>query len=367
MKPSDNSKARSILIDAAGLSRHSQFTSVESITAQLGYVQIDTIYVVERAHHHILWSRNPSFRPGDLTCAQKVNKTVFEYWTHALSYIPVSDYRHFVRSMREFKKNPGHWYDEVTPTHCRTLLKRIEKEGPLSIGEIEEEKKDKDHEWASRKPSKRVLQYLFYSGALTISERVGMQKKYELTTRHFGWNTLPPPSTKKEEAAYLVDRALRSQGLVDLESITYLDKDLKKEVNQELNLRVKNKQLIPFGHYFCQPESFEKQIEIQPERVHLLSPFDPLVIQRKRLKHFFDFDYLIECYVPAAKRQYGYYALPILVGDRFVGRIDLKAHRDLKKLTIQSLHWERGLSKEKTRLKKLIEPKLEEYEQLLFV
>lgn len=366
MKPSDNLRARAILLSSAGLIERAPRATVESITAQLGYVQIDTIYVVERAHHHILWSRMPNFRPLDLVHAQKNDKSVFEYWTHALSYIPSHDFKFFIRSMREFKRAPGNWYTEVTPAQCRALLKRIEKEGPISIDEIDEEKKEKDHEWASKKPSKRVLQYLFYSGQLTISERVGMRKKYELTKRHFGWKELPKPASKFDEGAYMIDRALNSQGLVNLESITYLDKELKKEVAAELAKREKQNLIVPFGKYFTKPEVLEKKIKINPEQVHLLSPFDPLVIQRKRLKEFFDFDYLIECYVPAAKRKFGYYVLPILIGDQFVGRIDLKAHRDKKRLAIQSHHWENGFSKEKSRLNKLIDQKLHEYEQFCF-
>src|ERR1700753_784574 len=189
----------------------------------LGYVQIDTINVIERCHHHILWNRIPDYRRSDLHHAQSVDKSVFEYWTHALSYVPTRDFRFFIPAMRLHKREGHKWFSSVTPTDMRKGMKLI-RAGALTIRDSDDDVlTEKQHLWASRKPSKRALQLAFYEGVLTISERVGMLKTYDLTTRHFGWDRLPPPASAREVMAYLLDRALLSQGIVSLDSICHLD------------------------------------------------------------------------------------------------------------------------------------------------
>ena len=174
--------ARRLWLDRQGLLDAAPFGSgAEGALAairRLGYLQIDTIFVVERAHHHILWSRVPDYRPAHLHFLQSDSKQVFEFWTHALSFIPTEDFRYFVRSMREHAREPSFFFRMVTAAQRAALLRRIKREGPISIRQIEEEKKEKDHDWASRKPSKRVLEHLFYSGRLAVHRRDGMLKNY---------------------------------------------------------------------------------------------------------------------------------------------------------------------------------------------
>ena len=168
----------------------------------LGYVQIDTINVIERSHHHILWSRIPAYRRADLATALSVEKSVFEYWAHALAYIPTRDFRFFMPDMR------------APPRSARELVRRRHARrpraasspasaatAPLTIRDIDDDVLvDKDHPWASRKPSKRALQLAFFAGALTVSARDGMLKTYELTDRHFGWPPRPRPATEAPDA-----------------------------------------------------------------------------------------------------------------------------------------------------------------------
>src|SRR6201986_3629136 len=140
----------------------------------LGYVQIDTINVIERSHHHVLWTRIPEYRRSDLRQAQSVDKSVFEYWTHALSYIPPRDFSYFIPAMRLHKREGHKWFSSVTPADMRKVMKLI-RQGPLTIRDIDDDVLvEKQHLWASRKPSKRALQLGFYTGVLTISERNGM-------------------------------------------------------------------------------------------------------------------------------------------------------------------------------------------------
>ena len=159
----------------------------------LGYVQIDTINVIERCHHHILYTRIPEYRREHLRQAQSADKTVFEYWTHALSFVPTRDMRHYVRDMRRYRRRGHVWFAAVKENDVRRVLARIRKHGALTIRDIDDDVLvEKDHAWASRKPSKRALQLAFYKGLVTISQRAGMLKTYELMNRHFGWAQLPP-------------------------------------------------------------------------------------------------------------------------------------------------------------------------------
>src|SRR4030081_325819 len=155
----------------------------------LGYVQIDTINVIDRCHHHILWNRAPAYRRADLRQAQSVDKSVFECWTHALSYVPAKDLRFFLPAMRRHRREGHKWLSSVTPADLRKVLSLIRRDGGWTIRDSDDVVLvDREHLCASRKPSKRALQLAFYTGVLTISERNGMLKTYELMARHFGWD-----------------------------------------------------------------------------------------------------------------------------------------------------------------------------------
>src|SRR5215467_3935482 len=206
----------------------------------LGYVQIDTINVIERCHHHILYSRIPDYQREHLRQAQSVDKTVFEYWTHALSYVPTRDLKYYLADMKLHQIAPKTWFDSVTPSDLRKVIARIRKNGALSIRDIDDDVPvEKDHPWASRKPSKRALQLAFFIGKLTVSERSGMLKTYELIDRHFNWERPPKRATEKETTDYLLERALRSQGVVSLDSACHLNAKRKPLVRAAIDMRVK--------------------------------------------------------------------------------------------------------------------------------
>src|ERR1700748_373082 len=197
--------------------------AVADAVAHLGYVQIDTINVIERSHHHILFTRIPAYRRADLRQAQSVDRSVFEYWTHALSYVPSRDFRFSLPQMKLHKRGGHKWFKAVKPEDTRKVM-RLWRQGRLTIRDIEDDVlTEKTHLWASRKPSKRALQLAFYTGAVTISERNGMLKTYALMGRHFGWEKMPKAASTSEITAYLLDRGLRSQGVVSLDSICHLD------------------------------------------------------------------------------------------------------------------------------------------------
>lgn len=342
-------RARHLWIAAQRLDTSAPFGEGPAATlaaiAHLGYVQIDTINVIERCHHHILFSRIPAYRRADLAHVQSTDKSVFEYWTHALSYVPTADLPFFIPAMKQYRETPSRWFGSVTPAEVSKMAKRLRSEGPLSIRDIgDDELVDKNHPWASRKPSKRVLEMMFYQGLVTVGARQGMLKTYDLMARHFG--SIPRPATERQIVAYKLDRALRSQGIVSLDSICHLDAPSKQAVRELLDSRVRRRLLVPVQlegaekvPHWAEPATLETVASEPPTLVHILSPFDPLIIQRKRLKLFFGYDHLFEAYLPAARRKLGYFALPILMGDRIVAAFDLKTDRATKQLLIQQATW----------------------------
>ena len=370
------SEARRIWLRAQRLDTTAPFGAGATATAaaveHLGYVQIDTINVIERCHHHILWNRIPDYRRADLRQAQSVDRSVFEYWTHALSYVPSKDIRFFIPAMRLHKREGHKWFASVTPADQRKVMRLIRRDGALTIRDIEDDVLvDKEHLWASRKPSKRALQLLFYSGVLTIAERNGMLKTYELMTRHFGWDKPPKPASAREVIVYLLDRALRAQGIVSLDSICHLDAPSKASVGRLIEARVRRGELVLVAlegagkqAHWARPDVLEAEAAAS-QLVHILSPFDPLIIQRKRTHLVFDYEHRFEAYVPKEKRKFGYFALPVLAGEDIVAALDLKTDRQNRKLLVQKWSWvgegaKRGARKE---LKGRIEEELHRFER----
>jgi uncharacterized protein YcaQ len=376
--PLTKAQARRIWLHAQRLDAAAPFGEGPQATAaaveHLGYVQIDTINVIERCHHHILFTRIPAYRRADLRQAQSIDKSVFEYWTHALSYVPTKDLKFFIADMKRHRREPRQRFNSVEPADLRKVLRLIRKDGALTIRDIDDDVLvDKDHPWASRKPSKRALQLAFYTGVLTISERNGMLKSYELMARHFGWGELskmpPKPASAREIHNYLLDRALRSQGVVSLDSICHLDAPRKSAIHQLIEGRLRRHELVQVAlegaakpEHWASPEVIETPGEGDPEMVHILSPFDPLIIQRKRTHLFFDYEHRFEAYIPAEKRRFGYFALPVLVGDDIVAAIDLKTDRKRQRLLMQKWTWV-GNRRPRKELKRRIEEELQRFER----
>jgi uncharacterized protein YcaQ len=373
------SLARRIWLHAQRLDTSAPFgegpQATAAAVAHLGYVQIDTINVIERCHHHILSSRIPAYRRADLRQAQSVDKSVFEYWTHALSYVPARDFRFFLPAMKQHKREGHKWYASVKPADLRKVMRLLRRDGALTIRDIEDDVlTEKEHLWQSRKPSKRALQLAFYTGAVTISERNGMLKTYELMERHFGWNNRPKPASASEATAYLLDRGLRAQGVVSLDSICHLDAPSKPAVRRLIEARVRRKELVPVAvegagkqEHWAPPEALESAGEGASGLVHILSPFDPLIIQRKRTELFFGYGHRFEAYVPKEKRLFGYFALPVLVGDEIVAAIDLKTDRQNRKLLMQKWSWvgkgKAAKGDARKALKRRIEEELDRFER----
>jgi uncharacterized protein len=324
-----------------------QSHSVPEVVRRLGYVQIDTIAVIERAHHHVLWTRLPTYEVAQLDRAQGEERQILEYWSHAAAYLPMEDYRFCLPRMAASRRRHAAWFRSHKPL-TQHVLQRIRAEGPRRAADFEAEPGHRAGPWWDWKPAKLALEYLFHAGDLLVTYRRGFQKYFDLAERVLPSHVNTTKPTPLTYGRHLIRRTLECHGLATEQEITYLKSYARTAVRQAVQTMTEQGTLLPVTVeglsevYLVQPDHLEQTLTVSPDSaptaaaVRLLSPFDNLVIQRKRLQQLFGFHYQIECYVPAAKRQYGYFCLPILWGERFVGRVDPKAHRSTGRLEVLS-------------------------------
>ena len=311
----------------------------------LGYVQIDTISVVERAHHHVFHSRVPDFKPP-MTNQMLLDGDIFEYWTHAAAFLPIADFRFSLPYKHAIKSGQTHWYRDPDKKLMGELLARIRSDGPIRSRDVETNTR-KRAGWWDWKPAKKALEQMYMEGDLMVCDREGFQKTYDLTERVLPSHVNLQMPSMEEFAAHIVDQQLRCHGFASVKGLTYqrrnaeLRKAVKVLVNAGLEQRTLEQVRVSSGEVFIvESGAHERRLPQLKSRMSILSPFDNSVIQRERLKALFQYDYQLECYVPAAKRQYGYFCLPLLYRDKFIGRMDCKAHRKTRHLEIKSLHLE---------------------------
>ncbi|QIA66145.1 hypothetical protein GT360_16300 [Vibrio astriarenae] len=310
--------------------------------SNLGYVQIDTISVVQRAHHHTLWSRNPKYQLDHLDKMLR-DKHIYEYWSHAASFLSMKDFRFSLPRKQAIKSGQQkHWFRKDKQL-MRTILGRITSEGPLMAKDFESEV-TKTTGWES-KPTKQALEMLYMQGDLMISERRNFHKVYDITERVLPSSVDTSLPTVNEHARFLIQEYIDKHGLGQLKEITYLLKDVKTTVKIALNEMLEEGEVVEVSagneRYYTTNQTLSLlNCKLKRKQAKILSPFDNFLIQRARIKHLFNFDYLLECYTPVAKRQYGYFCLPILWSGKLVGRVDCKAHRSASRLEVVSLHLE---------------------------
>ena len=346
-------QVRLLALQSQGLSDHSFGKGKKgalSVIEHIGYVQIDTLSVAARAHHHTLWARLPDYKEIYLNELLEKDRDVFEYWSHAASYLPMCDYRFSLPRKKAYADGKSHWFGQDKKMQ-KFVLDRIKAEGPLQSKDFEYKRNDPGN-WYEWKPAKKALEQLFMEGKLMVLRRQGFQKVYDLTER-----VLPPDidttmPTEKEYVEHLIRKVVGANGIVEEKEISYLRKGLKEPIKRVLSKMLKSGELMEVKInddlktlYVTTEEQLKAIEKIKLKNtIHLLSPFDNLIIQRKRGQRFFDFDYVIECYLPEAKRKYGYFCLPVLYGDRFVGRFDPKADRASKVFHIKQMHFEKNFS-----------------------
>lgn len=344
---------------------------VAKVVEHLGYVQIDTISVIERAHHHTLWNRIPGYEPRHLHDASAKERTIFEYWGHAASYLPLRDYRFYLPMMKSFYDPKNSWFrgwEEKYGGLLEPVRKRIREEGPLAARDFGDPRGRKGP-WWDWKPAKAALELLFWRGELMIRERQGFERVYDLTERVLPEGTDTRMPSGDELGRFIVRRALGALGVAGEREIRdYIRIGDRRIVARALAEMHAAGEIVKIGiegqkgkaapprtdgaapprndGAYALPAVLEQagRLRAAMPAARLLSPFDNLVIFRPRLKERFGFDYAFECYVPKHKRNHGYFVLPILFGEDFVGRLDPKADRAGKKLVVRSLAIEPGFA-----------------------
>jgi hypothetical protein len=342
------SQARKIILHAAGLSKRAPFgkgkEAVCKLIDHLGFIQIDTNYVVERAHHHAIASRVPDYNPEWLEQLQEEGR-IFEFWTYATGYIPMHNFRFSLPVKAGFleKRKP---LTQPEINLMKKILDRIAREGPLRARDFENDRVTKSSGWWDWRPSKLALEWLHLEGKLATTRKGNFQKVYDLTENVIPRDTDATMPTEEEYASHVIRRSLKALGIAYLKEIAFSTRYVKNIVKEEIKNLVDAGEVcevsiagLKTSPLYMLSEYKSKKISLSKE-AFILSPFDVLNVYRHRLRDFFNFDYQVECFVPKPKRKYGYFSLPILIGDTFVARMDSKADRKQRVLTIHNIHFE---------------------------
>ncbi|UCH56612.1 MAG: YcaQ family DNA glycosylase [Candidatus Bathyarchaeota archaeon] len=350
---------RRLMIEKQCLSHQPEIVGKEEILEtieRLGCVQIDTINVVERAHYLTLWSRLGTYDKGFLHELAYTDREIFEYWAHAASYIPTKDYRYFLSPMktRGEKLEEGYDWARANPEVLKLVLDRVRKEGPLAAKDFEHKRKGPSKGWWDWKPAKIALEALFGAGILLVSYRKNFQRFYDLGERVLPEGVDSTVPTEEERMRFLALRTIGCLGLTKAPNLRwyYLPwsvamKRTSKQWQATLDELVDKGVAIRFTvegerqPYYCLGEDANRMEDLEDgfefEDVRFLTNFDNMLWDKNRVKELFGFEKKLEAYIPASERKYGYFNLPILYGDRLVGRIVPKMNRKKRALIIHSV------------------------------
>lgn len=329
---------------------------------RMGFVQVDTISAVVRAHHHILLTRFAGYRRSLLKRLLEKERSLFEHWTHDASLIPTPWLAHWKVRFQRYREAPRRawWHTRMGPEPERVIdhvLRRIEEEGPLLSRDFQQsDEKPHDEVWWGWKPEKTALEHLWRSGELAVCRRIRFQKVYDLAGRVFPQLPRLEVPRQDEHVEWACSSALDRLGAAtpgelaafwnavdSLQARRWSEQAL--EQGRIVEVEVESEDGSPPRRSLAWPD-WKRRLRALPSppgRIRLLSPFDPAIRDRDRCRRLFGFDYRFEAFVPAAKRRHGYYVLPILRGDRLLGRLDAKLHRDQGRLQVKGLWWEEGV------------------------
>ena len=364
-----NAQARALILARSGLCETRKAGGAKALApliAELGYVQLDSIRVVERAHHHILFARHGGHRPGHLERLQAKAPVLFEHWTHDASLIPLEHYPHWHHRFAKAKARKDEWHARIGDVRViKTVRDHIETHGPSRARDFAH-LGGRTGPWWGWGPAKAALEYLWRTGELAVLERDGFEKIYDLAARAIPEALRAAKPSRGETLDWACSAALERLGaatpkmLADFwghasiqEAGAWIASEKKK--GRLIDVRLEGAPGLRGFAAVARPD-IEAALKILPTpttRLRVLSPFDPVLRDRARAQRIFGFDYRIEVFVPEPKRKYGYYVFPLLEGDRFAGRIDMKAERDKDRLAVKALWLEPRLALSKARQAKL--------------
>ena len=358
----DNRAARALFLDRHALaeapSGPGKGDDLQALIERLGFVQLDSVNTVARAHDLILFARRPAYRPENLT-KHYAKGQLFEHWTHDASVIPRAFYPHwqvrFARNEATLKERWKNWQGEAFHDHFDPVLTHIRDNGPVSAAEVGGDEKKGGGGWWDWHPSKAALEYLWHTGALTVVGRDAFRKRYDLTERVIEEGLRGRYPDPAETIDWCCNAALERLGFATSGEIAAFwatvtpqeAKDwcagaLRRAEIDEVGIEGADGQV---RRSFARPGIGEAADPPEPPgRVRILSPFDPALRDRNRAERLFGFHYRIEVFVPEAKRKYGYYVFPVLEGARIIGRIDMKADRQADRLAVRAFWPEAGIA-----------------------
>lgn len=345
---------------------------MQTLVERLGYVQIDSINVLERAHHLILGTRLDGYQHSHIARPIERTRGLFEHWTHDACAIPTKWFGHW-------KHRFGRYADRVTrnawwqsrfrgdpaATIARTL-ERIRRDGPLKARDFEPPTDHASQGWWEWHPEKAALEHLWRSGHLAITKRERFEKVYDLTERALPEAHATPASSHEEHVAWACREAIARVGIATAREIAHFFHAISIEEartwcadavsrGELLDVTVEDASGGKPTRCVALPEWKKLRREPADDRITLLCPFDPVIRERARVARLFGFDFRFEAFVPAAKRRYGYYVLPVLEGDRLIGRIDPKFDRAAGTLVVRGPWWEDGVKLDAGRRRRLSE------------
>jgi uncharacterized protein len=330
--------------------------ALAQVINQIGFVQVDSINTVERAHHMILFARRQSYKPETLKRLLEHDRAVFEHWTHDASILPVALFPHwqhrFARDTHRLRANWKSWFREGYETKFDEILRRISDEGPVTSTDVGVGEPRGKGGWWDWHPSKTALEWLWRTGALSITRRDGFQKVYDLTERVIPDAHRSPAPDLPETTAWACNSALDHLGFASpTELAAYWNAVPIPEARMWCQAEIAKGNLIEIAvenadgstrPSFARPDILSDTPPDVPARIRIMSPFDPALRDRARTERLFGFHYRIEVFVPEAKRTYGYYVFPVLERDQIIGRIDVKAFRDRGTLQVRAFWPEQG-------------------------
>ncbi|ASP32277.1 winged helix-turn-helix domain-containing protein [Labrenzia sp. VG12] len=368
-----NDTARRLFLDKHGLASAPRGSGkgddLFAVIDQIGFVQLDSINTVARAHHMILAARRPAYKEKNLRLLMERDRHLFEHWTHDASVIPTEFFRHwrlrFARDKENLITRWRNWHNNGFEGKIDAILKQISDHGPVTSATVGEDEKRNSGGWWNWHPSKAALEFLWRSGEVSVAGRRNFQKIYDLTERVIPSHHLGHDHDTDETVDWAARSALERLGFATSGEIAaFWDLITPDEAKTWCRAALAAGSIMEaeiacvdgaIRKVFMFPETLDSldDLPAPPTRVRILSPFDPALRDRKRAERLFGFSYRIEIFVPEAKRQYGYYVFPVLEGDRLIGRIDMKSLRGEDRLHVRAYWPEQGVRTSKGRLAKL--------------
>ena len=353
--------ARNVHLAAQGLlnppKQRADKDAVLKTIQNMGVLQIDTISVVARSPYLVLWSRLGDYQSEWLEQHLEEGK-LFEYWSHEACFLPIESfgrYRHQMLNPESMGWKFNQTWLKENASHVRQILKHIKEFGACRSADFERTD-GKSGGWWEWKPEKRSLEVLFTTGKVMVARRQKFHRVYDLTERvHPHWNDQRDLGNLLDDQRQQVLDAVKALGICKASWIAdyFRMKKLAPEIQAEnlyqlgLLQKIAVKGWDEVAYFHPQHQGLIEQTfagQLRATHTCFLSPFDPVVWDRKRASELFDFDYRLECYTPEAKRQFGYFTLPILRRGKLIGRIDAKAHRKIGVMEVKALHLENGVS-----------------------